>query len=255
MNTERTNLYKVALDGTKEPKSRVCLEEHELEIVVNEKTMYHLVCTQDRLKELVYGRLYTDRIIDSAEDVKLFFLCRSEHTATVLLDAQKMPEPILDKELSCCSANHRFCDVEGKRQLHPIGKHEVDWEKVFYLTRVFQDDRGLHGDTAAVHKSILLLTGDNGANETVCFEDIGRHNTVDKAVGFAILNHIDLSTCMVFTSGRVPVDMTEKLIAAGVPVLVSKSVPTADSVRMAKQYGLSLICRAWPDGCELYSPV
>ena len=53
-------------------------------------------------------------------------------------------------------------------------------------------------------------------------EDIGRHNAVDKAVGYAVLNDIPLSGCMIFTSGRVPVDMVEKVIVAGIPVLVSK---------------------------------
>ena len=75
---------------------------------------------------------------------------------------------------------------------------------------------------------------------------------MDKAVGYALLNGIPLSECMVFTSGRVPVDMVEKVIAAGIPVLVSKSVPTAESVELAKKYNLTLICKAWPDRCEVY---
>ena len=57
---------------------------------------------------------------------------------------------------------------------------------------------------------------------------------------------------MLFTSGRVPVDMVQKVISAGIPVLVSKSVPTAESVELAREYGLNLVCRAWPDKCEIY---
>ena len=252
MNTETMELYKVRPDGTKEAENRECLIEHELEILVNEKTMYRLICTADQLKELVYGRLYTDRIIDSVEDVKLCFLCKSEHTATVLLDADKILMQELDKELSCCSTSHRYHDIVGKRELKPIRERTVDWNRVFYLTKLFQEDKGLHGSTGAVHKSILLYPGADGRDETFICEDIGRHNTIDKVVGYAILRRIDLSKCMIFTSGRIPVDMTEKLIAAGVPTLVSKSVPTMDSACMARKYGLNLICRAWPDSCEFY---
>ena len=58
---------------------------------------------------------------------------------------------------------------------------------------------------------------------------------------------------MIFISGRDPVDMVEKVIVAGIPVLVSKSVPTAESVELAEEYNLKLICKAWPDQCEIFT--
>ena len=82
-------------------------------------------------------------------------------------------------------------------------------------------------------------------------EDIGRHNTVDKAVGFSKLSGINLSECTLYISGRVPVDMMQKVIYSGIPVLVSKAVPTADSVRLAKKYGVTLIVKAYPDQIEI----
>ena len=252
MNKEWTEFCRIKPDGTTESGSRECLLEHTLEIGVNEQTMYHLVCTKTDLKELVYGRLYTDRIIDQAQDVKLCVFCRTGHTASVFLNPEIEFCIIQDQELSCCSANHRYRDIEKKRELVPVKKTEPDWQKVFELTQLFQEDQGLHGNTKAVHKSILFYQK-NGRWEHCSFEDIGRHNTIDKAAGYALLNEIELSECMLFTSGRVPLDMTEKVIAAGIPILISKSVPTVESIQMAKKYGLNLICRAWPDSCEVYA--
>jgi FdhD protein len=57
---------------------------------------------------------------------------------------------------------------------------------------------------------------------------------------------------MLFTSGRVPVDMVGKIVAAGIPVLVSKSVPTMQSVKLAEDYNLVLIGRTWPDQFEVF---
>ena len=74
-------------------------------------------------------------------------------------------------------------------------------------------------------------------------------------MGFALLNGIPLPECVAYTSGRVPVDMTEKAIAAGLPVLVSKATPTAESAALAKEYGLTLICRAWEDRYEMVYPL
>ena len=73
-------------------------------------------------------------------------------------------------------------------------------------------------------------------------EDLGRHNALDKAVGCAVLAGLPLAECVLYTSGRVPLDMVRKAIRAGVPVLVSKSMPTVQSAELAAEYGLQLVC-------------
>lgn len=65
-------------------------------------------------------------------------------------------------------------------------------------------------------------------------EDIGRHNALDKVLGWALEQGIPLGECIVYTSGRIPVDMVLKVIRAGVPVFASKAMPTAESVALAK---------------------
>ena len=72
-------------------------------------------------------------------------------------------------------------------------------------------------------------------------EDIGRHNALDKVLGWALEQGIPLGECIVYTSGRIPVDMVLKVIRAGVPVFASKAMPTAESVALAKEFGLTLI--------------
>ena len=71
-------------------------------------------------------------------------------------------------------------------------------------------------------------------------EDLGRHNALDKAVGCALADGVPLGECVLYTSGRVPVDMVRKAIRAGVPALVSKTMPTVQSVELAEEYGLRL---------------
>ena len=92
--------------------------------------------------------------------------------------------------------------------------------------------------TRAVHSCFVLHKGEI----VFACEDLGRHNALDKAVGCAVLAGLPLAECVLYTSGRVPLDMVRKAIRAGVPVLVSKSMPTVQSAELAAEYGLQLVC-------------
>ncbi|MBR6879644.1 MAG: formate dehydrogenase accessory sulfurtransferase FdhD [Clostridiales bacterium] len=223
-NTIKRSTTVLYPDGHRKEGEMTLISEHLLTVSVNGEEMYRLVCTRDRLKELVAGRLLTDGLIKKAEDIEEISFDQEEKNCLVVAGLKK----------------------EKGREMLP--DTDVDTGKVFALADEFASGADLHNKTGATH--ICILSSEGKAVFTA--EDIGRHNAVDKVVGFAALNGIDRSGCMLFISGRVPVDMVEKVIAAGIPVLVSKSVPTAESVELAKEYGLKLICRAWPDKCELF---
>ena len=235
-------------DGHSEQAESAVISEHELEVFVNEQPVYRLVCTKGSLRELVCGRLLTDGIVGSIDDIKSVHFCESENRARVFLSKDITWQKYTGTEPTCCTGNRVFAYAENKPEITPMPPYDYKPEWVFGLATEFGRDTKLHGMTGGNH---ICMLAREGRTLFVC-EDIGRHNAVDKAVGFAILNRIPLCECMVFTSGRVPVDMAEKIIAARIPVLVSKSVPTAESVELAKRYGLNLICRAWPDKFEIY---
>ena len=107
----------------------------------------------------------------------------------------------------------------------------------------------LHAATWATHSCFLARNGE------ILFscEDIGRHNAMDKAIGYALRNGIPLSECMVYSSGRIPTDMAKKAIRAAIPVLISKAAPTRQAIALAHTYGLTLICAARRDSMRQYT--
>jgi FdhD protein len=83
--------------------------------------------------------------------------------------------------------------------------------------------------------------------------DIGRHNTIDKIVGFAALNGIDLSGCYVGCTGRQPSAMVSKCANAGIPIIISKAASTTGGINMARMTGVTLICFARDERFTVYS--
>ena len=219
--------------GETADKECALIKEHELTVIVNEQPVLKIICTGDDLKELVVGRLCTEGLIERAGDIEKLYFCRYGREASVFLNRELVLKDALRTDKSW----------KKLPEAHP------DPDMIFSLAARFREDSRLHRTTQGTHSCILAS---NAGIQFEC-EDIGRHNALDKAVGYALMNDIPLHECMLFTSGRVPVDMAEKVIAAGIPVLVSKSVPTAEAVAYAKEYGLQLIFRAYPDSYETLS--
>ncbi|MBQ4363061.1 MAG: formate dehydrogenase accessory sulfurtransferase FdhD [Oscillospiraceae bacterium] len=233
---------KVFPDGKVTEASSDCICEQRLIIRINGKERYDLVCTCDDLQELITGRLFTDRIILSREDITDISFMGEYADVTIRHTDDN------ENDLIRCNT---ITAPSPRKKIDKLTKTTPDTKTVFEIISLFRNDGTLHRSTGGTHRCIIYLCGDTPVH--CSFEDISRHNAVDKAVGHAVVKGYDLSRCILFTSGRVPVDMAEKVIAAKIPVLISKSVPTAASVKLAKEYGLTLICKAWQDSFELFS--
>lgn len=207
------------------PVTRELLREHTLDMRVNGRPWARLVCTRGDLENLALGNLVAAGLIGDGDDVDALTL----------------------------SGDGAICDVALKKErrlARPAPTAPARWRRewVFGLADAFAEDGRLHKSTAATHIAWLALRGD------VLYkaEDISRHAAVDKAVGEAARRRLERRQCLLFITGRVPVDMARKAVAAGLGVLVSKAVPTAEAVQVAREGRLVLIGRAWPDSFEVY---
>ncbi len=225
--------------------------EHTMEIYLNDTPAYEVVCSPTDLPELVLGRLLSNGVIQSTDEVELLYLCENGLRAKVYLPKWEpaTEHPGVEQVSTCCTGNRTIADLfrnqTPPRHLRPIA-YEQRW--IFRLAEAMKEDMPLYAATHGTHSCLLMHKGEILRRA----EDIGRHNALDKVLGWALMQGILLEECIVYTSGRIPVDMVMKVIRAGVPVLASKAMPTRESVLLAEEFGLSLIGAARKDSMVVF---
>ena len=223
-------------DGTE----RTLAAEHAAAILVNEQPAFRVVCTPELLPQLALGRLLTEGWITSADEVERVAVCAQGLKISVQLRHPLAAAEQAGQEVpSCCTDNLTLASPVRLPPLVPVPQREIPAAWVDALADAMGQGLPLYRTTHAVHSCLLLRAG----RILYRCEDLGRHNALDKAVGCALTEGVPLAECVLFTSGRVPVDMVRKTIRAGVPALVSKSMPTVQSLELAEEYGLKLFIR------------
>lgn len=112
----------------------------------------------------------------------------------------------------------------------------------------------LHDETRAVHAAGFYRPGAGpGAGIVAAFEDVGRHNALDKLVGGLAQGGTDPAGGAVVLTSRISVDLVQKAAIAGMPVLIGVSAPTAHAVRLATEAGITLVGLARDTGFAVFS--
>lgn len=200
-------------DGGFSPSSERIVRETTLTVNVDGRPFATAMILATLEKEFVAGYLYTQGIINRAADIASLTL--KNNIAEVTLSPERVKTPVLP-------------EVRSDLKVSP--------QDIFYCVRAILKSE-VFTETEAVHSAGLFLDG----KEPVCIaEDLGRHNALDKVIGRGFLRGIDFSRTLAASTGRQPSEMLYKCRAAGIPIIVTKGVPTALAVQIAERAGITI---------------
>jgi FdhD protein len=210
--------------------------EDRFSIIFNDCPVTDIIASCDQLVELGAGFVVTEGLARCVDKVKL------EGDRICVYSDVGCETPRLKKEIGS-SGGMSFLKVPGKIS----SGLRITPEDVFSCTREIETD--IWRKTGAVHCSVLFSDGNCIAKSS----DVGRHNTVDKVVGYAVLNGIDLSRCVLGCTGRQPAGMVKKSANAGIPVVISRAASTDKGIQTAERAGITLVCFSRGDRFTIYT--
>ncbi len=258
-----TSVLRYRAGGEARVDDLVAVEE-PLEIRIAGDTVAVTMRTPGHDRELALGFLFAEGIIQSVRDVSAVAHCGRTNDEGRFNTLEITPAPGVRIDLEADAPAQRrgtvtsACGVCGRRSIDDLLARCAPVESAL-VTSVSAIDRAVRGleaaqvlfrQTGGCHGA--ALTTADGAVEAA-FEDVGRHNAVDKLVGSRLLDGaLPLSTRMLVVSGRTSFEVVQKAVMAGIPVVIGVSAPSSLAVEMARRAGVTLVGFARGGECVVY---
>jgi len=186
-------------------------------------------------KELSLGFLYSEGVINSIHDVESIEQVKNNAVEVRL----SKPVKVRIRDLIVNSS----CGVCGRAFLYTLNILKSDLkvkkELIFSFPEKLREKQSVFNISGGLHATALF---DPHGELLLIYEDVGRHNAVDKLVGKLLLeDKVPASNYIMQVSGRLGYEIVSKGIKAGIPIVCGISAPTSLAIEIAEEAGLTLI--------------
>jgi FdhD protein len=239
--------------------------EEPLEIRIDGSPLAVTMRTPGSDFELAQGFLLTEGIVHSREQIVGIRYCAGsvdgENTYNVLDVAVRDPAPAALEAARRQQYTTSSCGVCGKASLDAVvttTSHDPSGDRVVFtaatvssLPERLRTAQKVFDTTGGLHAAGLF---DATGHALVVREDVGRHNAVDKVIGWALeQNLVPLQGIALCVSGRVSFELAQKATMAGIPLMVAVSAPSSLAVDLAERSGVTVAAFVRGDSMNVYS--
>ncbi|WP_432517891.1 formate dehydrogenase accessory sulfurtransferase FdhD [Saccharolobus islandicus] len=237
MQVKRFNLVRVKENEEYKDSDFVAVEEPLNIRVCFEKCEDFAIImrTPGHDKELSLGFLYSEGVINSIHDVESIEQVKNNAVEVRL----SKPVKVRIRDLIVNSS----CGVCGRAFLYTLNILKSDLkvkkELIFSFPEKLREKQSVFNISGGLHATALF---DPHGELLLIYEDVGRHNAVDKVVGKLLLeDKVPASNYIMQVSGRLGYEIVSKGIKAGIPIVCGISAPTSLAIEIAEEVGLTLI--------------
>ena len=237
--------------------------EEPLEIRVRGRSIAITMRTPGHDDELAAGFLITENLIHQRRDITEIAHCREGEAAQLgnTLNVFLSPEVEVDfAQLTRHFFTSSSCGLCGKASIESIHQHfpvincdaTLSPKTLSGLPDKLRTAQPTFDQTGGLHAAgIFSLEGHLIAGR----EDIGRHNAVDKVIGYAFLDQRDLSQSILLVSGRASFEIMQKALAARIPIIAAVSAPSSLAVEFASESCQTLVGFLRDETMNIYTGV
>ncbi|EYR64604.1 formate dehydrogenase [Actinotalea ferrariae CF5-4] len=273
--TKRWRVRRLSADGGVRERADVLAGEEPLEIHVAGRSYAVTMRTPGHDVELAAGFLVSEGVLGAADDVLVMddragVTPAGERDRNVL-DVRLAPGvPLPDGSRQRHVYTTSSCGVCGTASIEAVrtvsrfdpaaDDVSVPLSTLLGLPARLRSQQEVFGRTGGVHAAALLeldpgRPAADAEGTLVCVrEDVGRHNAVDKVVGWALLaGRLPLRRTVLQVSGRASFELVQKAAMAGIPVLSAVSAPSALAVELGEELGVTVVGFNRGDALNVYS--
>jgi len=236
----KLSILRVTEQGKGEIEDTV-VKESPFTIILDNQELVTLLCSPTNLEYLAAGFLFSEGLLKSKDEIKKIVVDEDRGVVRVETEeAEKFAKDTSSKRLIASGGGRGaslYSAIDAQSQAKVESQVKILAGDVFSLVSQFQHRSQIYRATGGVHSAALCDT----EGVLVFGEDIGRHNAIDKVFGECVLKDIPTDGRMIITSGRISSEILLKVTKRNIPIVISVSAPTDLAVRLANDFGVTLI--------------
>jgi FdhD protein len=234
---------------------RVVVLEPQLNIYLNEIKMASIHCTPKDEELLAVGYLRSKGYISSRREIMGVETVKEEYAVRVIVNngysGSPPPKRLFSSDRNDFMHDHTEDQTisyeKGKTcRYTKLGISGDDIIGILYrfkgMSQVYKKTRAVHGAALSSGRDILFF-----------YEDIGRHNVIDKVMGRCLMDDLPTGDKILVMSGRITAEIIQKVRRTDIPVILSKAIATEEAIRNAEKMGISLIGWLQDNSVVIYS--
>ncbi len=223
--------------------------EKELPVYVNSEHLATASVVPSMEREFVAGYLFGQGFIDSAGEIAALDI-EGKGAIVTLTGADILSNRKTKTSYRIVSGGGRTAYFESSTLSKMQPGFRIGSKDIFRAMNILFENASLYLETGGAHAAALF---DAQINPLCIVEDIGRHNTLDKVIGYALLNRIDRSKTFMVSTGRMASEMVTKICRAGIPLVATKAAVTDEGLEIGEKCGLTIIGFVRDAGSRMYT--